>query len=237
MDYNEQNRYEEFIYNDRRIFSRIYVLLKFFGLIFYLSSLLTCYKPNFYIGMIFVMFLSMMNNVRYEYAHFTRYRTAFSSIIEYNNWKNELWPKSKIFFHTIEISIKTAYFVKIFPPQFVNNSNLCEIGENVLKIHILGTFIVYSILMIISIIVVFMVYCVDCFSHIPTVFREKSSLQLQTVVIKNQNDECCICLDTENNCAWSILPCGHKFHMSCVLMWLQSNQTCPVCRLQINPIS
>jgi len=237
MDYNGQNRYQDFIYDDRRIFSRIYVLLKFFGIIFYLSTLLTCYKPNFYIGMVFVMFLSIINNIRYEYAHFTRYGTTFSSLTEYNNWKNELWPKSKIFFHTIEISIKTAYFVKTFPPEFVNNNNLCEIGENVLKIQILGTFIVYGILMILSIFVIFMVYCVDCFSHIPAILREKKSLQFQTVVIPNQTDECCICLDTDNTLVWSILPCGHKFHNSCVSTWLHSHQTCPVCRLRINPIS
>lgn len=237
MDYNEQNRYQDFIYDDRRIFSRIYVLLKFFGLIFYLSTLLTCYKPNFYIGMLFAMFLSTVNNVRYEYAHFTRYGTTFSSLNEYNTWKNELWPKSKIFFHTIEISIKTAYFVKTFPPQFDNSSNLCEIGENFLKIHILGTYIMYSLLMIFSIFVIFMVYCADCFSHIPAILREKTSLQFQTVVITNQNDECCICLDTDNTCAWSILPCGHKFHNYCVTTWLLTNQTCPVCRLRINRIS
>ena len=79
MDYNGQNRYQDFIYDDRRIFSRIYVLLKFFGIIFYLSTLLTCYKPNFYIGMVFVMFLSIINNIRYEYAHLDRKSTRLNS--------------------------------------------------------------------------------------------------------------------------------------------------------------
>ena len=135
---------QEFIYDDSRIYQKLYVFFKFIGLIFYSMTLRTCYKPYFYIGMIGAMFLSMMNSIRYEYAHFRRYGTQFLSLNEYSIWKNELRPKSKIFCATIELSIKTAYFIKTFPPQ-CQFDNLCEIGESIFKIHILFLFAIYII--------------------------------------------------------------------------------------------
>ena len=211
MDYNE-----EFVYDDGRIYAKLYVFFKFLGLIFYSVSLPTCYNPDFYISMIVVMFLSMMNSVRYEYAHFKRYGTIFSSLNEYRTWKKELLPKSKMFFATIELSIKTAYFIKIFPPQFDYN-NLCEIGESIFKIHILALFSIYVISIILSIFILWMI-------------RSNSRPVLRLPNITNQTEECCICLDMDNTLVWSILPCGHKFHRTCVSTWLLSHQTCPVCR-------
>jgi hypothetical protein len=166
--------------------------------------------------MVVVMFLSMMNSVRYEYAHFKRYGTIFSSLNEYRTWKKELLPKSKMFFATIELSIKTAYFIKIFPPQFDYN-NLCEIGESIFKIHILALFSIYVISIILSIFILWMI-------------RSNSRPVLRLQNITNQTEECCICSDIDNTLVWSILPCGHKFHRTCVSTWLRSHQTCPVCR-------
>ena len=77
-----------------------------------------------------------------------------------------------------------------------------------------------------------MIYCVDYFNSRSTRRREQVSLRILT----NQNEECCICLDMANTQAWSILPCGHKFHYSCVSTWLLSHQTCPVCRFRVIPV-
>jgi hypothetical protein len=223
---------QEFIYNNSRICGKLYVFFKFIGLIFYSTTLLTCYNPDFYIGIVVAMFLSMINSVRYEYAHFKRYGTTFSSLNEYKIWKKELWPKSKIFFSTIELSIKTAYFIRTFPPIF-NYRNLCEIGESILKIHILLLFALYIIFGIFSIFILWIVF----FLPISTRLREPVSLLIPNILNTNQNEECCICLDMDNNIAWSILPCGHKFHWQCVSIWIRSNQTCPVCRYRVIPIS
>jgi hypothetical protein len=228
--------YPEFIYDDRRICSKIYVIFKLLSLIFYLATLPTCNSPNFYIGMVFAMFLSAMNSARYEYAHFKRYGTTFSSVNEYVKWKNELWPKSRIFFHAIEVALKTVYFMKNFPPLFDFN-NLCEIGESVLKIHILALFIIYVISAFFTVFIIWMIYCVDCFNYRPSRRREPASLRFPIIFITNQPEECCICLDMDNIREWSILPCGHKFHNSCVSTWLLAHQTCPVCRLNVIPIS
>lgn len=223
---------QEFIYNNRRICGKLYVFFKFIGLIFYSTSLLTCYKPDFYIGMVFTMFLSTMNRARYEYAHIKRYGTTFSSLNEYRIWKKELFPKSRVIFSTIELSIKIAYFIRTFPPIF-NYRNLCEIGESIFKIHILFLFALYIIFGIFSIFILWIIF----FNPISSRQLEPVSLLIPITLNNNQTEECCICLDTDNNLAWSILPCGHKFHWQCVSIWINSNQTCPVCRYRVIPIS
>jgi hypothetical protein len=235
MDYNERILFPEFIYDNRRIYEKLYVFFKFVGLIFYITSLLTCYKSDFYIAMIVTMFLSIMNNARYEYAHFKRYGIIFSSLNEYEIWKKQQYPKLKVFFSIIELSIKIVYFIITFPPQF-DLQNLCEIGESVFKLHILALFIIYVISGFFSIFILWMVCCNNYYYPNIVRQRESGSLQIRLFAIDNQNEECCICLDKDSIQTWSILQCGHKFHGSCVLLWLRNHQTCPVCRFHINPV-
>ena len=42
-------------------------------------------------------------------------------------------------------------------------------------------------------------------------------------------DECQICLDLLNGHALT-MPCGHVYHMNCVLDWFNNSMTCPCCR-------
>lgn len=206
--------------NNRRICAKLYVFFKFIGLIFYTISLQTCYNPDFFIGMIVAMFISTINSARYEYAHFKRYGTIFSSINEFDAWKEKLYPKSRILFSMVEISIKIVYFINIFPPV-CDFRNLCEIGESIFKIHILALLMIYIIAVVFSI-------CFLCSN------RQIISSPILILVVNSQNEECSICIDTDNTSEWSILPCGHKFHGQCISIWLHMNQTCPICRLRIS---
>jgi len=53
---------------------------------------------------------------------------------------------------------------------------------------------------------------------------------------KLENPNCCICIsDINMNEETVLLPCGHLFHWSCVLEWLKQNNTCPVCRFELQP--
>ena len=242
LDFENDNNgrvvFPEFIYDDRRKWSIIYTFLKLSGLIFYTVTLHTCSKQDFYIIMIVVMFLSTMNNIRYEYSHYKRYGTIFSSLDEFYTWKKELWPKSRIVFSTIELSIKIAFFIKIFPPQF-DFKNLCEIGESIYKLHILGLFVLYFIAGAFSLCILSSFCCYE-YSH-PNSNRRRRTILLpipiilnnSQIVINNQTEECCICMDIDNTQTWVILPCSHKFHGPCISTWLNTHQTCPVCRLNI----
>ena len=236
LDFENDNNgrvvFPEFIYDDHRRWSIIYTYLKLLGLIFYTVTLHTCSKPDFYIIMIVVMFLSTINSMRYEYQHYKRYGTIFSSLDDFYTWKKELYPKSRIVFSTIELSIKIGFFIKIFPPQF-DFRNLCEIGESIYKLHILGLFVIYFIAGAFSICIITTFCCYE-YSH-PNHNRRRRTvlLPIPIIIINNQTEECCICMDIDNTQTWVILPCGHKFHGLCISSWLNNHQTCPVCRLNI----
>jgi len=45
-----------------------------------------------------------------------------------------------------------------------------------------------------------------------------------------QQEECIICMDDySENHKCSELYCGHKFHHSCILQWMNEKKTCPLC--------
>jgi hypothetical protein len=47
---------------------------------------------------------------------------------------------------------------------------------------------------------------------------------------------CCICLDTinqQNSAEIAETVCHHFFHDGCLVEWIKSNDTCPLCRRQI----
>jgi hypothetical protein len=224
-----------FIYDNRRLCSKLYVLFKLLGLIFYITTLTTCYSPDFYIIMFIAMILSTMNSMRYEYKHYKRYRTTFLSIDEFELWKKNLWPKSRIILSAIELAIKLGFFIKIFPPQF-EFKNLCNLGESIFKIHILLLFVLYGIVGIFTTFFLTSLYCHDFLArqqHEIINKHKNISLPIQILVIDNKNEECSICLDKDSTQTWTILPCCHKFHGSCVSTWLLTRQTCPICRSNI----
>ena len=236
--YFEQNNSNQniqspyFLYDDHRFFSKMYVFLKFFGILLYGITLFSCNDIDFFIIIIVFMSLSMINSFRYEYAHYKKYRTIFPSINDFIIWKKNLYPKSRIFFSSIEAIIKILFFIKTFPPRFYFN-NLCEIGDTFLKIHILALFIIYIIIGVFSMCLLWTIHCYDSSYHESDIQRAEITLPIPILII-NQNEECCICLDNDNILLWIILPCGHKFHQQCILTWLRNNHTCPICRLNIS---
>ena len=51
---------------------------------------------------------------------------------------------------------------------------------------------------------------------------------------KIEYPNCCICLnDVKKGEKTVLLPCGHMFHWKCCLTWLETNNTCPVCRFEL----
>lgn len=53
----------------------------------------------------------------------------------------------------------------------------------------------------------------------------------------SNKDECCICLDGyhpgETICIAATHECNHVFHQDCVAEWLQENDQCPLCRVDL----
>jgi len=68
------------------------------------------------------------------------------------------------------------------------------------------------------------------------VFRRIKSEQEKHKQEKNKQEDnsCSICFDTMvNNGPLTTTPCGHKFHSECLNTWLNTKNTCPLCREQV----
>ena len=46
---------------------------------------------------------------------------------------------------------------------------------------------------------------------------------------KSAITDCCICVDDKPDC---ITTCKHQFHRSCISIWLNTHNTCPLCRCE-----
>lgn len=72
--------------------------------------------------------------------------------------------------------------------------------------------------------------------------RNQPRLQIVKIVIvkepnkyfNNNNDICCICLDSmeiDKKKTLSSMECEHTFHTECLLEWLKIKGICPICRV------
>ena len=59
-----------------------------------------------------------------------------------------------------------------------------------------------------------------------------SGSNLKIKPIDSMNEACPCCLEEEINSAYETV-CGHKFCTSCLKIWLQKNNMCPMCRCEI----
>ena len=219
----------QFVYDEPRYFYKLYVLFKSIGVVVYTATLITsCSRPDiYYIFMVGVMSLSTANSARYEYRHYQRYGTIFSSMDDFNQWKQQQWPITRAVFSITELGIKIAIFIRMFPPRFEIRS-ICDVGQSIFKIHIFTVFAFYIIMGISCVCFFGSAYC--CCDNYP---QQQRTQRPQTRIIAHQNEECCICLDDSAIQIWVILPCGHTFHNMCIMRWLVRNNTCPVCRVRL----
>ncbi|XP_047341850.1 E3 ubiquitin protein ligase RIE1-like [Impatiens glandulifera] len=53
-------------------------------------------------------------------------------------------------------------------------------------------------------------------------------------VLLPEDAKCCICISSyEDGIELHGLPCGHHFHVTCIVKWLKMNATCPLCKFNI----
>ena len=45
--------------------------------------------------------------------------------------------------------------------------------------------------------------------------------------------ECNICLECDSKCNFKMKSCDHRFHAKCIQKWLETNNTCPICRKKV----
>lgn len=243
----------DFVYEDRRSFSKAYIFCKYAGLIFYMNTLLPCNKLLLNV-MMGLMCLSTMNSARYEFAHYRKYGYRFSSMAEFETWKSQQYSKSRLVFSFGELGLKIWYGITTFPPQFdFSFQTKCGMGESILKVHMLVLFMVYIVACVFSIYLIYHGCCFDFtyyHTHPANLLRNHVRVMDQvrpldsvavavavtvavTVAVPS-NEECCICLDKDNEQPWGVLPCAHTFHAACITRWVATQHvTCPVCRFDM----
>ncbi|GAB2276906.1 hypothetical protein Dimus_011616 [Dionaea muscipula] len=63
---------------------------------------------------------------------------------------------------------------------------------------------------------------------------QKQVVETLPVVKVQSNLQCSVCLDDfELGAEAKEMPCKHKFHVGCILPWLEMHSSCPVCRYQL----
>jgi len=247
-----------FIYNDKRCCSKLYILFKLMGILIYSYTLTACYNAyrNFFLGMISVMGVGLINSARYEYAHIKRFGTVFNGIYEFTSWKKTLWPKSRLFISLSELAIKIGYLIKIFPPTFdtLEFDIQCEIGTTIFKLHVIGIIILYilSTMFLTSMFMSFWICNRFNTLDLPASNNNNSNSNSSNSISNSNNNnsnillpvttifpatteqlvnECCIiCLDDKPTNGLSMLRCGHTFHTLCIAKWLEREPSCPICR-------
>ncbi|KAL1195225.1 E3 ubiquitin-protein ligase SIRP1 [Cardamine amara subsp. amara] len=64
--------------------------------------------------------------------------------------------------------------------------------------------------------------------------RKEAVEALPTVKIMEPSLQCSICLDEfEKGIEAKEMPCKHKFHVRCIVPWLELHSSCPVCRFEL----
>jgi E3 ubiquitin-protein ligase RNF115/126 len=227
-----------FVYKETRSCAKLYIFLKSLGLAFYTSTLTTCSisANTLTTYMLVVMMGSLVNSMRYEYAHFKKYGQVFS-LYEFEMWKNAQWPRLRLFFSIFDLGIKIAFFIEEYPPTF-EFYNACHVGKSVLKIHIVVLSLLYTLFGILCTFLFTLFYCFT-YTYIPPTPAPASSQHvilntITTATIVDNQTECCICLDKTHQ-PWTVLPCGHMFHRPCISTWINYHDSCPICRFVIAP--
>lgn len=246
--------YPAFVYDEKRKFNQLCLVFKMIGFIFYSRTTVICVNDKLFPWFCIVssmMFVSICNTLRYEYAFYKVYGTTFQSIDAFKEWKIQQKPHIKTVLDCIEFLIKVVYLYKSIPPltfgMYDENDDKkfseCVFGGTLLKLHIMVIMAGYSIVALLLIFI-----CTDIVyrrmwaprqprdaailnSAINAQNARVSAVQPIAVVIDKET-ECCICLE-KNDKMWITTRCTHSFHATCVAEWMKRNPSCPVCRTNI----
>jgi len=259
--------YSVFIYDEKRLCARLCLLVKTIGLAFYTTTISMCDFKRMDARIVFLLacvFASTLASVcislRYEYALYLKYGTAFAAVSEFNTWKAT--QRAGLTTATgIEVCMKIIFLIFSLPIEisFYDNEtetiSLCEIGKSLLKIHVLGLLVMYALALTFTAFA-FISFIMSS-NRMPLQpeqprlhpqpqpqHQHQHQLQMQRRPIRLQlpvpggesgvvypQTECCICLDKTDQ-AWITMPCAHSFHYTCISEWVAHSPSCPVCRYQ-----
>ena len=245
--------YPAFVYDEKRKFNIVCLTFKISGFVFYSRTAVNCINDKLFPWFCLVssmMFVSICNTTRYEYAFYKIYGVTFQSMDAFKEWKTQQKPHIKTVLDFTEFVIKAVYIYKSLPLTFGmydetdgKKFSECVFSGTLLKLHILVIMAGYSI-------VALLLMCLYTDIALRRMSRSRQprdamilnsavnqmnaqnatvSAVQPVVVVIDKETECCICLD-KNESPWITARCTHSFHAKCVTEWVKHNPSCPVCR-------
>lgn len=241
----------EFTYNESRKCKRSIIVTKIIFLLFHFFSV--CYDYNnikkdkyftYYLLTLLSIFMSICNNIRYEYAYYKISGYIFTSPGEFIQWKNKNQLKNILCLLLFFEQGTHVWFVIETITSFRIVTEHLFYCVSILIIY------AYTLITIILALGVFIFCCIFNFSMIEiyllherhdrnmnisdsqvlnNVDNTNNINVLNTVIYIDNTKECCICLDKNNN-EWIRTQCNHEFHKTCINNWYNTVNTCPVCR-------
>ncbi|XP_047340550.1 RING-H2 finger protein ATL5-like [Impatiens glandulifera] len=76
----------------------------------------------------------------------------------------------------------------------------------------------------------------DCVYRDSRVVEERDLLVAEMATVLNPVGECAVCMEgfqTDVGLIGKRTRCGHVYHAHCITKWLNTRQSCPLCRSQI----
>jgi hypothetical protein len=245
--------YPAFVYDEKRRFDKLCLIFKIVGFTFYSRTAFNCLNDKLFPWFCTVsgmMFVSICNTIRYEYAFYKAYGITFQSMESFKQWKTQQKPHIKTVLDFVEFLIKVVYLYKSFPLTFGmydenddKKFSECVFSGTLLKLHIMVIMAGYSIgALLLMCLYTDIVYrrmwahlqprdAVILNSAVNAQNARVSAVQPIAVVIDKET-ECCICLE-KNDKLWITTRCTHSFHATCMAEWMKRNPSCPVCRTNI----
>ncbi len=222
------------------LFFRLSLLFNFF------NSLIFCYRyldnsdivVQQYFLYVFLYIIKTIHFSHYMFIIYRNYDRMFINIRQFVEWEKNIGFK-RYYFNQISLMLEVlvgAVIMGLSWPigiDLFTNKQLILYRFSILIIHIITMFqLLILILLAIS------VFCCNLLCIIHSEFQRNRNnvriVELPTLIEINITEECSICLDSTVETEWTRTICGHQFHKKCLIKWIESNRTCPNCRMNIN---
>lgn len=176
------------------------------------------------------------HSLMFDFPHQTIHQTSSISIDNYDNY----FPLPLNFFHNYyEPSSFPSYVTQLLSSLDINSVNSEVIAREIVLIanHVAKENSNASFHIVVTV-----DFIQFTWMHSLSLLTQQSTRNEVRMVgwkeIEKDLDDCSICLEEfscNNRKIGLKIPCGHVYHESCILKWLENSHSCPLCRRLIFP--
>lgn len=178
----------------------------------------------FVVTTLFIYYIYVLAEIGMIYNFIKNYGKFFETKIDRDDWIENF-----VIFRVKQICYVFYSFINVtISLQFLFNTSSFQAKE---MIYIIIPILVSSILNIFMVMFLGFAFILDRTNQSGRNQIEMTEVHLERNIVP-PSDDCPICLDTSEE-EWSELRCRHKFHYNCIKPWIDSSNTCPICRVSL----